>query len=321
MEGWCYQWRSRWRRHSVPWPSCPLRPGPHSHSDAPMEVLLVAFLCFTRFSFGWALVFLTPYLHTCAASLYFSQITYACFCLLYVSFLCLSFVRSSLFNFCLFSYLSLRRWYLKNQQAHLDLTSLRDHMLWDSSKQISEQAKDCAPGLRSRVTILLFAFFFPLRVPNSTISWLLKLRLPPSLHIPHQLFLLCKYEVQQRAPPFHDSSVTSIRSVRLLPVVWRRLHHLVPDKAVYSRLPLECDPHWPALRWAPHRLVVCPQAELSAFQRLSHTKSDSPFPPPRCGKTSWTVHDVWEGKPSNLSTPEACGLNICASFRICIITS
>lgn len=55
---------------------------------------LLTLMCFTRFSFVWALAFLTPYLHTHTAPLYFSQITCPCCWLLYVSFLCLSFVRS-----------------------------------------------------------------------------------------------------------------------------------------------------------------------------------------------------------------------------------
>lgn len=72
---------------------------------------------------------------------------------------------------------------------------------------------------------------------------------------------------------------------------------------------------------APDWLIVHPQVELCAFQLLSPVKSNSPFSPPKCEKTSWTVNNVWEGKPSNLFMPEACSFNTCASCRICITAS
>jgi len=109
----------------------------------PTEVLPTSTILW--FSFGWALAFLSPYPQVHIAPLYFSQITHPCFCLPYVSFLYLGFVRSSLVSLCLFYCLSWRWWYLKNQQAYFDCSSLQDHTPWDSSKRISKPAKDRSP--------------------------------------------------------------------------------------------------------------------------------------------------------------------------------
>lgn len=182
---------------------------------------------------------------------------------------------------------------LEISKARLDLSSIQDRMPWNSSKQISEQSPrllSWGPG----VDVLLYAFFFlSLRISNLASVTTRQLSLCPRFHIPDQLFLVCKYEVQWRVPPLLVSSVTCTRGVRLLPAVWRQPCVLPLDKAVISRHPLEhhlCVCPLSNVR-TPDWLIAHPQVELCAFQLLSHIKNNSPFSPPKCEKTSWTLSD------------------------------
>ena len=209
----------------------------------PLKSFLLPFMSFTRFSFGWALAFLAPYLHTHTASLSFSRsLVPAATSYMFPFYVWVLsgalWSTSACFPVCLGGG---NTWKI-NKLAWTSLFSSGPYATGFFQAHLWTRPKT-AP-LRFRVVILLFAFFLPLRIPNSTISWLLKLSLPPSLHIPDQLFLVCKSEVQQRVRPLLGSSVTC---VRLLPVVWRRPCVLPPDKAVYSRYPLECHSCWSAL--------------------------------------------------------------------------
>lgn len=198
------------------------------------------------------------------------------------------FVRSSLVSLCLFSCLSGRRWYLKYQK--LAWTSLQFRTVCHGilpSRSVNK-AQDCFPEVQGWGAALCF-FFLPLRISNLASVTMRQLSLSSSFHIPDQLFLVSKYEVQWRVPPLLGSSVTCTGSVRLLPVVWRQPCVLPLDKAVYRRHPLErhlcvCPlsnartPDWP---------IVHPQVELCAFHinALSHKE-----------QLSLLTSQVWENK-------------------------
>lgn len=196
-------------------------------------------MSFSKFSFGWALVYLTPFLCVQTTCMLFSQIMslllllLCCLCVFGWLFFC-----QGLFDQPLFVFLFIFEEVILEKSTSLPgllfSPGLSTIGFFQAYPWICWSLLSWDPGLWSR-------FFLPLRILNSVI---MVTGLPPEFAFLASSFLFISM-VQQGVPLLLGPSVTC--SMRPFPVVWRRPNLLLPDQTLHSRHPLECQPCWFAL--------------------------------------------------------------------------